>query len=188
MSDELDAMRLIAAREGRGLELLYDRYATMVYSLALRIVRDTSEAEDITQEVFTQLWTRTAQFDAGRGSVAAWLSIMARSRSLDRLRRRRSRGLPAGEGAADAIPDPSPSVELVAASTEQIGAARQALAGLPEEQRTTLELAYFDGLTQTEIAERTRTPLGTVKTRIRTGLQRLRDAMLPPQASPRSEA
>lgn len=181
MSEDRNAIRLVVARDAAGLELLYDHYATMVYSLALRIVRETGDAEDVTQEVFAYVWSEAARFNAERGSVAAWLTILARSRSLDRLRRRRSRGgLPPPSDSVGEIPDPAPSVELMAASAEQAGAARLALDALPDEQRTTLELAYYEGLTQTEIAERTHTPLGTVKTRIRSGLQRIREAMQQP--------
>jgi RNA polymerase sigma-70 factor (ECF subfamily) len=178
MWDDRQAMARVAARDTAGLEVLYDRYSTMVYSLALRIVRNTSDAEDVTQEAFAQVWSQAARFDPERGAVPAWLAVIARSRALDRLRRAESRGGPAsGDEALAAIPDPSPSVEMMAASAEQVAAARDALAALPADQRTALELAYYEGLTQAEIAARTSTPLGTVKTRVRTGLQRIRDAM-----------
>lgn len=178
MWDDREAMARVAARDAGGLEVLYDRYSTMVYSLALRIVRNTSDAEDVTQEAFAQVWANGSRFDPVRGAVPAWICVIARSRALDRLRRIGTAGTPArGEAAFEAIPDPSPSVEVMAASAEQVVAARDALAALPPEQRTALELAYYDGLTQAEIAARTSTPLGTVKTRIRTGLQRIRDAM-----------
>jgi RNA polymerase sigma-70 factor (ECF subfamily) len=177
MRDDRDAIALVAARDPAGLEALYDRYATMVYSLALRIVRNTSDAEDVTQEAFAQVWTNAARFDPARGAVAAWLCVIARSRALDRLRRAAAGGGSAGPEPLAAIPDPTPSVELMAASAEQVVAAREALAALPADQKTVLELAYYEGLTQAEIAARTSTPLGTVKTRIRTGLQRIRDAM-----------
>jgi RNA polymerase sigma-70 factor (ECF subfamily) len=177
MWDDRQAMARVAARDTAGLEVLYDRYSTMVYSLALRIVRNTSDAEDVTQEAFAQVWSQAARFDPERGAVAAWLAVIARSRALDRLRRLDTRGAAAGDEGLDAIPDPGPSVEMMAASAEQVSAAREALAALPADQRTALELAYYEGLTQAEIAARTATPLGTVKTRVRTGLQRIRDAM-----------
>jgi RNA polymerase sigma-70 factor (ECF subfamily) len=176
--DETEAIDRAARRDASGLEWLYDRYATRVYSLALRIVRDTADAEDVTQEVFVQVWTHAATFDASRGAVAAWLTMLARSRALDRLRRRGAGPQSGGEHDALAnIQDPAPSVEWMAANAQQVAAARDALATLPAEQRATLELVYFDGLTQSEIAERTATPIGTVKTRIRTGLQRMRDVV-----------
>lgn len=176
MLDDREAMSRVAAKDAAGLEALYDRYATMVYSLALRIVRNTSDAEDVTQEAFAQVWAQAARFDPARGAVPAWLCVIARSRALDRLRRSSAAGQ-AGPEALTAIPDPSPSVEMSAASAEQVAAARAALASLPPDQRAVLELAYYEGLTQAEIAARTSTPLGTVKTRTRAALQRIRDAM-----------
>ena len=176
-AEDRDAIARMAARDPRGLEAVYDRYATPVHSIALRIVRDAAEAEDVTQEVFAQAWTQAGRFDASRGAVSAWLMVIARSRALDRVRRRRPARLVDGDEALATIPDPAPSVEIMAASAEQVAAARDALAALPTDQRTAVELAYYDGLTQAEIAARTATPLGTVKTRIRTGLQRIRDAM-----------
>jgi RNA polymerase sigma-70 factor (ECF subfamily) len=175
MWEDREAIARAGAGEAAALEVLYDRYSTLVYSLALRILRNTSDAEDVTQEVFAQLWAQAKRFDPQRGAVGAWLSVIARSRALDRLRRRAAGQTTAAPEALAAIPDPSPSVELVTASAEQVLVAREALASLPADQRTALELAYYEGLTQAEIAEKTSTPLGTVKTRIRTGLQRIRD-------------
>jgi len=175
MWEDREAIARAGAGDAAALEVLYDRYSTLVYSLALRILRNTGDAEDVTQEVFAQLWKQASRFDPQRGAVGAWLSVIARSRALDRLRRQGSGRVTAGAEGLDAIPDPAPSVELVTASAEQVSAARDALASLPADQRTALELAYYEGLTQAEIAERTSTPLGTVKTRIRTGLQRIRD-------------
>ena len=177
MWDDREAIARVGAGEAAGLEVLYDRYSTLVYSLALRILRNTGDAEDVTQEVFAQLWAHASRFDPSRGAVGAWLSVIARSRALDRLRRQAGARSATGPDVLTAIPDPAPSVEVVAASAEQVTAAREALASLPLEQRTALELAYYEGLTQAEIAAKTATPLGTVKTRIRAGLQRIRDAM-----------
>ena len=178
VDDDLSAVALMARQEASGLEALYDRYSTAVYSLALRIVRDTADAEDVAQEVFAQAWTQAARYDTARGAVAAWLLMMARSRALDRLRRRRAalKPGPADDTLAD-IPDPAPSVETTAAADEQARTARAALAGLPATERAALELAYFEGLTHVEIAARTATPLGTVKTRIRMALRRVRETM-----------
>ncbi len=177
LAQDRDAIARMAARDPGGLEALYDRHATAIYSLALRILRDVADAEDVTQEVFTQAWTQADRFDPSRGAVAAWLTVLGRSRALDRVRRRRRGGLADGDAAAATIPDPGPSVELMAAAAEQVNAARAALGALPAEQRDAIELAYYDGLTHGEIAARTATPLGTVKTRIRTGLQRIREAL-----------
>jgi RNA polymerase sigma-70 factor (ECF subfamily) len=187
--DDREVIGRVATGDPAGLELLYDRYATRVYSLALRIVRDVADAEDVTQEVFAQVWSSASRFDQSRGAVAAWLTVIARSRALDRLRRRNQGARPqAPDNALAEIPDPAPSVELAAATSEQVGVAREALATLPADQRMAVELAYYDGLTQAEIAERTSSPLGTVKTRIRTGLQRIRDAVEARTSSMRREA
>jgi RNA polymerase sigma-70 factor (ECF subfamily) len=182
--DDLSVVARVARGEASGLEALYDRYSTAVYSLALRIVRDTSEAEDVTQEVFAQAWAQAARHDGARGTVAAWLLMMARSRALDRLRRRRAalKPGPADDALAE-IPDPAPSVEITTAAAEQARSARAALATLPAAERVALELAYFEGLTHVEIAARTATPLGTVKTRIRTALRRVRETMAAPQTA-----
>lgn len=185
------AVERTAAGDHAGLAELYDRHATAVYSLALRIVRRPEDAEDVAQQVFSQAWHTAATYDRSRGVVAAWLLMMARSRALDCLRRRQhARGTTAtADAELAAIPDPGPSVEHVVATRQQIEHARVALDVLSEPQRQTLELAYYAGLTHSEISERTATPLGTVKTRLRSALQALRAAMAsgggnPPEAEP----
>lgn len=175
---DAEALARMARGDESALAVLYDRHATPVYSLALRIVRRPEDAEDVTQQVFTQAWRTSARFDASRGAVAAWLLMMARSRAIDCLRRRN----PARDGISDderlaAIPDPEPSVEYVVATREQVERVQVAIDALPAEQRVAVELAYYDGLTQSEIAERTSTPLGTVKTRVRSALHTLRSAV-----------
>ena len=181
---DLDAVARMGTGDPSALATLYDRHATAVYSLALRITRRPEDAEDVTQQVFTQAWRTAARFDRSRGAVAAWLLMMARSRAIDCLRRR----TPARVGTADdsqlaAIPDPEPSVEYVVATRQQVERVSTAMAALPDEQRRALELAYYEGLTQREIASRTSTPLGTVKTRVRTALMSLR-AVITGQDSP----
>ena len=175
---DLDAVARMARGDQGALADLYDRHATAVYSLALRVVRRQEDAEDVTQQVFTQAWQSSARYDASRGVVAAWLLMMARSRAIDCLRRRN----PARDGLSDddrlaAIPDPGPTVEHVVATSEQVERVRTAIEALPADQRTAVELAYYDGLTQSEIAARTATPLGTVKTRVRSALHALRAAV-----------
>jgi RNA polymerase sigma-70 factor, ECF subfamily len=172
-----DAVELVGevARGNReAFGRFYDRYASLVFSFALRLLRARSEAEDLLQEVFFQAWRQAATYDPARGHPEAWLLTITRSRGIDKLRSMRKKS-----GQTVSMEDrESPSEAGVVAS----GAARSearltvtgALAELPDAQRRVLELAYFDGLTQSEIAARLGEPLGTVKTRMRTGLERLR--------------
>jgi RNA polymerase sigma-70 factor (ECF subfamily) len=141
---------------------------------------DTGEAEEVLQEVFLWVWKSAAAFDPSRGSVIAWLLVAARSRAIDRLRTRRP-GLRAGLRAVETVPDApsSEDLETDSANREWDALCRSAIAELPPDQRRALELAYFEGLTHQEIAEKTSTPLGTVKTRVRLGLMKLRERVRP---------
>jgi RNA polymerase sigma-70 factor (ECF subfamily) len=163
-------VRRLAEGDSTALGEFYDRFAGLVNALALRIVRDTAEAEDVVQEVFVQAWRQAARFDASRGSVEAWLCTIARTRALDRLRRRSSRR----EDPAESAPAPAERPP-----TEAGIAVRKALEALSSDQRHALELAYYEGLTQSEIATRLGEPLGTIKTRIRTAMIRLREELAP---------
>jgi len=165
-----DIVRRLAAGDPDALGQFYDAYAGLVNGLALRILRDTTDAEDVVQEVFVQAWRQAARFDPARGSPEAWLSTMARTRALDRLRRRVSRR----EEPDEMAPPPSDVPRR-----EEALAVRKALEGLSPDQRQALELAYYEGLTQSEIARRLGEPLGTIKTRIRTGMIRLRETLGP---------
>jgi RNA polymerase sigma-70 factor (ECF subfamily) len=172
------ALERIARGDNEGLATLYDRHARPVYSLALRILQDQGEAEDIVQEVFSQAWRQAAQYDVSRGAVAAWLFTLARSRAIDRLRARRARPeRAAGDRQAENLVYQGVSPDLQVLSAEQVRHVRAALDALPVLQRVAIELAYYEGLTHVEIAERLEQPLGTVKTRIRLALGKLRDAL-----------
>ncbi|HXW14310.1 MAG TPA: sigma-70 family RNA polymerase sigma factor [Terriglobia bacterium] len=168
-SDE-GLIRRILNGDEVALGLLYDRYGGRVYSVAKRILQDDGAAEEVLQDIFHQLWRGAGSFDTTRGSLAGWLLVMARNRSIDRLRR-----TPAvGEEIAANLHGSGLDIESAAARNELAERVRAALQALPAAQREAMELAYFEGLTQSEIAKRTGDPLGTVKTRLRTALASLK--------------
>lgn len=169
-SDE-GLIRRILSGDEVALGVLYDRYGGRVYSVAKRILQDDGAAEEILQDIFHQLWRNAAAFDSARGALGSWLLLMARNRSIDRLRRR----IPAAtEEVAATLHGPGLDIENAVAANEMTERVREALRALPEAQREAMELAYFEGLTQSEIAKRTGDPLGTVKTRLRTALASLK--------------
>ena len=157
---------------------LYDRHAGKILALARRILRDEGDAEDVVQEVFSQAWQQAGRYDPSRGAVAAWLLTVGRSRAIDRLRARRAR--PENlmdERAVLNVVDLGQTQDQQILSAEQIARVRAALDELPVLQRVAIELAYYEGLTHAEIAARLEQPLGTVKTRIRLALLKLRDGL-----------
>ena len=157
---------------------LYDRHSRLVFSLALRILQDRADAEDVVQEVFAQVWAQAQRYDASRGAVAAWMLVLTRSRAIDRLRAKRSRPETAGEAtAAESVVDGSVTQDLELLSAEQVTRLQRAMQELTEAQRAALELAYYEGLTHVEVAERLAEPLGTVKTRIRQAVFKLRESL-----------
>jgi RNA polymerase sigma-70 factor (ECF subfamily) len=169
-SDEGLVRRILSGDEV-ALGLLYERYGGRVYSVARRILNDDGAAEEVLQDIFHQLWRAAASFDTTRGSLAGWLLVMARNRSIDRLRRR----TPAvEEEIAATLHGTAVDIESFTVRNEMAERVRAALQALPEAQRAAMELAYFEGLTQSEIAKRTGEPLGTVKTRLRTALAALK--------------
>lgn len=179
-AEDLDCLRHLASGDQASASALYDRHARPVYSLILRIVGDEGDAEDVLQDVFAQAFRQAARYDASRGPVAAWLLMMARSRSIDRVRSRRSRPeaqTSDDEHAMDEMPGSMPDAASSMLDQEQARIVQRALGSLPTIQRVAIELAYYDGLSHREIAERLEEPLGTVKTRIRLGLLKLRDAL-----------
>ena len=182
-ADEITDRSLVAGIERRdsdALAALYDRYAARLMALASRIVTDSSQAEEVLQDVFLHVWRSAATYDPARGPVLAWLLILTRSRAIDRVRSRRA-GWRAGLRALDDVAEPhsSEDVEADSGAREWEALCRAAIAELPPDQHRALELAYFEGLTQEEIAEKTGSPLGTVKTRVRLGLLKLRERMRP---------
>jgi len=168
-----DGALLSAIRSGddSAMAALYDRYSSVVYSVALRILSDTAAAEDVLQEVFMQLWRNPAKFDASRGALAPWLAVIARNRAIDTLRKRHPES-DMDDVVVSVLPDMAGGAERSRAMEK----VRSVLAGMPVAQRSALEMAYFEGLTHTEIAAKSGEPLGTVKTRIRSGLMALRKA------------
>lgn len=172
----------VLVRVGRGdqeaFAQFYDATAGMVFGLVLRVLRDRAQAEEVTQEVFVQAWRTAAGYRAGRGSVRAWLNTIAHRRAVDRVRSVSRAVAREGryESTRHATDAPGDVAEVVIAGEEQV-LVRRALAGLPEVQAEALRLVYFDGLTQRAAAEVLGVPLGTVKTRIRGGMARLRDRL-----------
>jgi RNA polymerase sigma-70 factor (ECF subfamily) len=168
---DLALLNRVIARDESAIGELYDRHSRLLYGLILRILRDRGEAEEVLQEVFLQVWTRAETYKAELGAPAAWLVRIARNRSIDRFRTNSVR-----TRTVEAAPQPPPveTPEARAAMSEQQRAVAHALEALPPEQRQLIEEAYFSGLTQSELAERFGLPLGTVKTRVRTGLMTLR--------------
>jgi RNA polymerase sigma-70 factor, ECF subfamily len=172
-SDDAALLALLSGDQN-AMAVLYDRYSRLVYSVALRVLREPATAEDVIQDVFMQLWRNPDSFTATRGNLGSWLAIVARNRSIDTLRRRRP------STPIDDIPLIAPG--NLADESERNTLMQRARAGiqmLPREQRKTLEMAFFDGLTHSEIADMTGAPLGTVKSRIRTALLSLRKAFQP---------
>ena len=177
IGDSMLIGRMMAGDEA-ALSNLYDRYSAMLFGMLMRILRDKQAAEEVLQDIFLQLWRNAGQFDAGRGSLAAWLLVIGRNRAISRLRGRSGREvLEEEEGAFANTFVSSQNVEEEAWRTELRASLTAALSRLPEEQRQAVELAYFEGMTQSEIAARTRAPLGTVKTRVRTAMQSLKQIL-----------
>jgi RNA polymerase sigma-70 factor (ECF subfamily) len=184
-ADDADLVAQAAAGDERAIGRLYDRYGSVLYAVAYRIVGQRADAEEVVLEAFAQAWRDAARFETGRGSVAGWLTTIARSRALDLVRARSRRERITASAAADRPdaspamgdfrPDPASAVD----HDERRRQVQQALASLSPPQRQAIELAYFDGLSQSEIAERLQEPLGTVKTRVRLGMQKLRDNLRP---------
>ena len=178
--DDQALLQQIVAAQTAALSELYDRYGRLVFSLAMRIVGEAGMAEEITQDVFVQLWNKASTYRADQGKVITWLTSFARHRAIDVLRRQNVR--PEGhrvewaEGNSPDLEDPA-ELESTIDLEQQKYRLRQALAELPEEQRRALDLAYFSRMSHQEIADAIHEPLGTVKTRVRLGMQKLRQIL-----------
>ena len=187
--DDVQLVARIAAGDEQALGALYDRWGVSVHTLAYHLLGDEDEAEDAVEETFWQAWRQAGRFDAARGAVSTWLSTIARSRALDRLRARRRRAeesadAPAARSETGRAPlaDKPSRIGNPERDSERAERSRDiaaALSTLPPEQREVIELAYFGGLSQTEIAAKISQPLGTVKTRARLALEKLRAPLAP---------
>ncbi len=181
---DLDLLQRTAKGDRAAFAGLYDRFSRPLFATALRILGDSREAEDVVHDVFLTLWQRSMEFSEDRGSPFSWAVTMTRNRAIDRVRQRRRRAeiladtppadLGYGETAASAAADSAEALQ----ARERAGAVRQALSTLPDDQQRAVELAFFGGLTQQEIAANLDQPLGTVKARIRRGLLKLRDVLV----------
>lgn len=180
-ASDAELMARLAAGEQWPMGVLYDRYARLVFSMVLKILHHQEQAEDIVQEVFLRVWRGADSFHASRGSFVNWLLGIAHHRAIDELRRQGGQQRRAvfvdDDDALRSVPDLSDGPAELAWITQQRQAVREAMRQLPAEQRQAIELAYFGGLTQREIASHTGTPLGTVKTRMRLALQKLRESL-----------
>ena len=181
--DDEELMQRLGYRDLRAFRALYDRYGNLVYSAALRVVRDAHIAEDMVQEIFLRIWRKPDSYVAQRGRFVTWLTSVTRNRAVDEVRSRGRRfryETASPEEQERELPGPETNdPALTAELADQRRLILAALAQIPTEQRQIIELAYFGGLTQQEIAERLSQPLGTVKTRIRLGMQKLRAALTP---------
>jgi len=178
-----DLIPAIAAGDSEAFEALYDRYASTLYGLLLRILHNREDAQEVLQEAFTQIWNRAPMFDPKRGSELAWVLSIARSRGIDRLRSRKIRSERETEAGQELSVtkgehETRGGIDSAIAS-EARTLVKAALAELPDAQRKALELAYFEGMSQSEIATLLSEPLGTIKTRMQLGMRKLRDSLKP---------
>ena len=181
LAADYELMAAIAQKDQQALEKLYDRYSKLLYTLILRIVRSTTEAEDVLQEVFLQVWNKAELYSSLRRNLLTWLVTLSRNRAIDQLRSKshRQQKLRSPEEEMFALSDQTTRANpLLVLEVEEIGKIlRSTLRKLSKSKRTIIELAYYDGLSQSEIAEKLGTPLGTVKTRMRTAMMTLRESL-----------
>ncbi|MBI2855246.1 MAG: sigma-70 family RNA polymerase sigma factor [Chloroflexi bacterium] len=176
---DVELLALISTGRQEALGALYDRHSSRVFSLALTLLRDNQDAQEVTQDVFLSVWRNGKSYDPMKASFSTWLSHIAHNRAIDELRKRRKRG---AETSIDSVPALDLSETRDEAATEarlEFGRIRKALDNLPQEQKQVLYLSYFQGYTHTEIASILKKPLGTVKTHMRSALRRLRESLGP---------
>jgi RNA polymerase sigma-70 factor, ECF subfamily len=178
LADDADLVRRLKARDPKAMSDLYDRYGRLAYSLICRVVRDPSAAEDLLQETFMRVWNRAGSFDADRGALGPWVLAVARNRAIDYLRSVDGR-MQAGTVDLDRIEHPAQFSDLDtrALAIDRVRRLKSAFEKLTPNQRLVIELAYYEGMSQTEMAERLKQPLGTVKTWTRSALKILRDEL-----------
>lgn len=167
-------MDRVCLREQQAMTEIFDRYSGLVYSVALRVLKDSGQAEDVAQEIFFQLWRNPGIFSSSRGTLASWLLVVARNRAIDQLRQRRP-----AEPVDEVVVASAMNLQNDAERSLIMQRVRGIIGDLPEEQQRSLQMAFFDGLSHSEIAEKTGQPLGTVKTRIRSALTSLRKRLEP---------
>jgi RNA polymerase sigma-70 factor, ECF subfamily len=172
-------LRRIGNGDRNAFSEFYDLYASLLFSIAVKILNDPKEAEDVLQEVFVQIWEKAGTFDPRLGKPAGWATTLARNKAIDRLRASHRRSRLIDDATAELAPaaGDSPGANEAVFGREKSGLIRSAVAGLPVDQRQAIELAFFGGLTQNEISDRLREPLGTIKARIRRGMLKLRDQL-----------
>jgi len=180
---DLELVAAMARGDERAASELYDRHASVMFGLALRMVGESADAEEVVLDAFGQAWRDAVRYDGSRGTVTGWLTTIVRTRALDLIRARGRRARLADSAAADTgapagMGEGFPPPDLRAVEGERASAVSAALGALPAPQRLAIELAFFEGLTHHETAERLREPLGTVKTRIRLGMLKLRDLLV----------
>ena len=179
-AEDVALIRRMCDADETALGALYDRWMRPLYSLVVHLLKDPDEAEDVVEETFWQAWRKASSYEPSRGAVSTWLLTIGRRRALDRLRakaRRREDPLTREGWVLAEMPSDAPDPSQTAEGAERRRYVLSALSELPEEQREVLELGYFKGLTQTEIAQATGQPLGTVKTRMRLAMQKLREPL-----------
>jgi RNA polymerase sigma-70 factor (ECF subfamily) len=177
--DDASLLRLIQQGEQDAVAALYDRYAGVAYGLAFRITTNAATAEDVVQDAFVSLWKQAPRFDPERGQVRSWLLTIVHHRAVDAVRRRAGRperALPEGPEEFEATSGRPEELAEMALDAEAV---REAVRRIPDDQRRVIEMAYFMGMTHVEIAEETGTPLGTVKSRLRIGLEKMREYLRP---------